>query len=179
MACPLCKTTTVLVSERCEAPDDVAAGPSAPLTLLLDNVRSVFNVGSIFRSADGAGATHLYLAGITPSPEHKAMRKTALGAEELISWSSHKNSVLLAEELVSAGHTLWALERTGGSSDLFEAARQRPRGSLVLVLGNEVTGVDPGVLALCEQAVHIPMRGSKASLNVATAMGVAAYALCA
>lgn len=177
VACPLCKTTTELASERCDEPDDTVAEPAAPLAFLLDNVRSVFNVGSIFRSADGSGAGHLYLGGITPTPDHKAMRKTALGAEEWIAWSAHNNSVQLAEELANAGHTLWALERTRGSEELFTAALSRPSGSLVLVLGNEVAGVDPGILPFCERCVHIPMRGSKASLNVATAMGVAAYAL--
>lgn len=177
VACPLCKTGTQLASERCQAPGEGVTSPAAPLALLLDNVRSVFNVGSIFRSADGSGAGHIYLGGITPTPDHKAMRKTALGAEESVSWSAHKNSVQLAEELAEQGHTLWALERTKGSDDLFTAASARPEGSLILVLGNEVAGVDPGILPYCERCVHIPMRGSKASLNVATAMGVAAYAL--
>ncbi len=149
------------------------------MEFLLDNVRSVFNVGSIFRSADGAGVSHLYLGGITPSPGHKAMRKTALGAEEQIAWSVHRNGVQIAEELAGAGHTLWALEWTRESVDLFEAAEARGSGKLVVVLGNEVTGVDPGILSVCEQVVHIPMRGNKVSLNVATAMGIAAYALSA
>ncbi len=176
--CPLCKIETQLASERCAEPDADVSNSTAPLSLLLDNVRSVFNVGSIFRSADGVGAGHIYLAGIAPTPDHKAMRKTALGAESWISWSAHKNGAQLAEELADRGHTLWALERTQGSEDLFVAAPKRPEGSLVLVLGNEVAGVDPGILRHCERCVHIPMRGSKASLNVATAMGIAAYALC-
>ncbi len=175
--CPLCNVSTQLAAERCEEADDVVAGAPAPLALLLDNVRSVFNVGSIFRSADGCGATHLYLGGISPTPEHKAMRKTALGAEELIPWSRHYNGAELAEKLVGQGHTLWALERTKGSEELFVAAQTRPKGSLILVLGNEVAGVDPGILAHCQRSVHIPMHGSKLSLNVATAMGIAAYAL--
>lgn len=178
VACPLCKTTTELVSERCDAPDSPGTFEAAPLSLLLDNVRSVFNVGSIFRTADGAGATHLYLGGITPTPDHKAMRKTALGAEQWLGWSAHRNSVQIAEQLKGQGHVLWALERTRGSENLFEAVATRPTGSLVLVLGNEVAGVDPGILAFCERCVHIPMRGNKESLNVATAMGIAAYGLC-
>ncbi len=177
--CPLCKGETVLVSERCAQPDPGKVEEAAPLEFVLDNVRSVFNVGSIFRSADGAGVSHLYLGGITPRPGHKAMRKTALGAEERIAWSAHRDSVLLAEELVRTGHTLWALEHTLDSVDLFDVAAKRGSEKLVVVLGNEVTGVDPGVLPFCDRVVHLPMRGSKASLNVATAMGIAAYALSA
>lgn len=175
--CPLCKTTTCLASERCVSPEDEALRSFHSLDLLLDNVRSVFNVGSIFRSADGAGVSHIYLGGITPSPQHKAMRKTALGAEEWIPWSAHANGARLARELVERGHTLWALERTASSVDLFKTAHERPLERFVLVVGNEVTGVDPGVLEHCDRTVHIPMRGEKASLNVATAAGIAAYAV--
>jgi 23S rRNA (guanosine2251-2'-O)-methyltransferase len=178
VACPLCKTTTVLASDRCRprAPEAAAAGQD--LALLLDNVRSVFNVGSIFRSADGCGCGPIYLCGITPTPDHAAMRKTALGAEKTIKWTQHNNSLELAQELVGEGKVLWALEYTETSIDLRSAALECRPSNLVLVLGNEVTGVDPDVLALCQRTVHIPMRGHKASLNVATAAGIAAYALC-
>jgi tRNA G18 (ribose-2'-O)-methylase SpoU len=148
------------------------------LRLLLDNVRSVFNVGSIFRTADGCGIDTIDLCGITPTPEHSAMKKTALGAEKTITWQHHNNSLDHAEVLLRSGKTLWGLEYTENSIDLHEAQRGRPDRDLVLVLGNEVTGVDPGLLALCERTIHIPMRGQKASLNVATAAGIAGYALC-
>ncbi|MCP4446054.1 MAG: RNA methyltransferase [Myxococcales bacterium] len=142
-------------------PEEDAVSPTQPLHLLLDNVRSIFNVGSVFRTADGAGTSHLYLGGITPGPEHKAMRKTALGAEELIQSSKHADSVQLAEELSETGHVLWALERTRGSVDVFEAASERPSGSLVLILGNEVAGVDPGILQFWPgRPGSLPPRGS-------------------
>lgn len=178
VACPLCKAATTLVAERSASAVQVQAAPPQELLLLLDNVRSVFNVGSIFRSADGCGVKKIYLCGISPTPDHAAMKKTALGAEKTVEWHQHNNSVLLAQELVCAGQTLWSLECTADSTDLFVAAAERPATALTLVLGNEVTGVDPGLLALCERTVHIPMRGNKASLNVATAAGIAAYALC-
>ncbi len=177
VACPLCKSATIWAADRCRAPNATTRLPGKPLELLLDNVRSVFNVGSIFRSSDGAGVNRLYLCGITPTPAHKAMDKTALGAQQVVPWSQHNNALTLARELVAGGRTLWALEYCQGSRDLQELAPARPE-SLVLVLGNEVTGVDPELLALCAKAVHLPMRGSKNSLNVASAMAVAAYALC-
>jgi tRNA G18 (ribose-2'-O)-methylase SpoU len=144
----------------------------------LDNVRSVFNVGSIFRSADGCGIATIDLCGITPTPEHSAMKKTALGAEKTIAWRHHKSSLDCAQELLRSGKILWALEYTQDSQTLEEALPLRPSGELVLALGNEVTGIDPGLLTLCERTIHIPMRGQKASLNVATAAGIASYALC-
>ncbi len=106
------------------------------------------------------------------------MKKTALGAEKTVAWKHHNNGLDHAEELLRAGKLLWALEYTADSIDLEGAQRERPAGDLVLILGNEVTGIDPGLLALCERTVHIPMRGQKASLNVATAAGIACYALC-
>lgn len=178
VACPLCKTETALVSDRAQTPSEaIALAPVLPLSFLLDNIRSVFNVGSIFRTADGCGASHLYLGGITPTPDHSAMRKTALGAEKRLPWSSHRNGPILAAELVSSGKRLWALEYTTQSVDIFHLTDGRPSTEIVLVVGNEVTGVDPGILAHCERTLHIPMHGEKASLNVATAIGIAGYAL--
>ena len=178
VACPLCASPCVWVADRCLPAPRSEGRAARPLELLLDNVRSVFNVGSIFRSSDGAGVQGLYLCGITPTPAHKAMDKTALGAQARVRWTHHANARRLASDLLEAGKTLWALEHCKASVDLFDAAEPRPE-ELVLVLGNEVTGVDPGVLELCSLTLHIPMRGAKNSLNVATAMGVAAYALTA
>jgi tRNA G18 (ribose-2'-O)-methylase SpoU len=143
-------------------------------------VRSLFNVGSIFRSADGAGLRHLYLCGVTPTPDHPKLGKTALGAEKQVAWSHHRNAVILAEELRAAGWTLWALETGAAAESIFTVALPRPplpQPPLVLVAGGEVTGVDPDVLALCARRVAIPMAGRKESLNVAVAFGVAAVIL--
>ena len=176
--CPLCKTPTQLVCDRALTPTSKPEHAKQDLQLLLDNVRSVFNVGSIFRTADGCGIETIYLCGITPTPEHASMRKTALGAEKTIAWSQHNNSLDLARDLLQAGKRLWALEHTETSLPLADLSFEDSSSQPVLILGNEVTGVDPGLLELCEQSIHIPMRGHKASLNVATAAGIASYSLC-
>ncbi len=103
------------------------------------------------------------------------MRKTALGAHESIAWKHVNNSVRLAASLAQKGHEIWALEQTETSEDIFVAANHKPKTPLVLVLGNEVTGIDPGVLSHCHRQVHIPMYGAKESLNVACAFAIAAY----
>jgi 23S rRNA (guanosine2251-2'-O)-methyltransferase len=147
------------------------------LSALLDNIRSTFNVGAIFRTADGAGFEHIHLCGITPTPENPKVGKTALGAEKNIPWSYANNSLQAARELKERGAVLWALEGTPQAVPLNQATHQKPDTPLVLVAGNEITGVDPELLALCERVVWIPMRGQKESLNVAVAFSIAAYSL--
>lgn len=184
--CPRCGGVTVVAhvlpaqEETFSRPSksaDPNPGPLAPIAAVLDNVRSTFNVGSIFRSADGAGIAHLYLCGVTPTPAHAKLAKTALGAERAVPWSYHNNAVILAHDLNSQGWTLWALEEdsNGQAVSLFSALL--PSTPLLLVIGSEVTGVDPSLLCLCEEKLAIPMRGHKRSLNVATAFGVAAVVL--
>jgi 23S rRNA (guanosine2251-2'-O)-methyltransferase len=142
---------------------------------LLDNVRSVFNVGSIFRSADGAGFDRLYLCGVTPTPANPKLAKTALGAHNAIPWETSPNAVDLALRLRAEGCHLWALEEGPAAEPLLHAPP--PSSNTVLVVGSEVAGVDPGLLSLCERTLAIPMRGAKRSLNVATAFGIAALIL--
>ncbi|MCB0062608.1 MAG: RNA methyltransferase [Caldilineaceae bacterium] len=176
--CPRCGASTtvqctVLVGE--EAVRSTVHTTPLPLRVLVDNVRSTFNVGSIFRSADGAGFQQLFLCGITPTPTNPKLAKTALGAEEAVAWSYHANSVDCAHLLRQQGHTLWALEEHPHALSLFAAPL--PPAPLVLIVGNEVTGVDPALLTLCDQTVALPMYGIKRSLNVATAFGAAAVIL--
>ncbi|GEM_PF-47247 len=147
-----------------------------PLEALFDNIRSLRNVGSMVRTADGAGVRHLHLCGITPTPDHPDLRKTALGAEQNVVWSYHRDAVAAATSLRDRGMRLWALEGTSGASPLFSAL-EGEASAIVLVLGHERAGVDPGVLRCCERVVRIPMHGTKQSLNVSVAFGVAAYAL--
>lgn len=178
--CPRCGGTTHLSSERYLSQENRATpgiqnGPV--IAALLDNVRSVFNVGSMFRIADGAGITHLHLAGITATPNHPKMRKTALGAEQVVSWTYHPNSLRAAQVLQAAGSQLWALEETHSRTDALFASIPVVQGPIVLIVGNEVAGIDPALLTLCDRVLAIPMQGHKRSLNVAVAFGIAAYVL--
>ena len=145
--------------------------------LLLDNIRSLHNVGSIFRTADGAGVAHLYLCGITPTPDNPRLAKTALGAQNSVGWSYHANGVETAVSLQQSGHCLWAVESMPDSRSLFATPQLPTNRPLVLLVGNEKAGVDPGLLALSEQIVHLPMQGHKQSLNVAVVAGTAVYYL--
>jgi tRNA G18 (ribose-2'-O)-methylase SpoU len=174
------------------------------LEALLDNVRSAWNVGAIFRTADAFGVRRIHLCGITPTPENKSVRKTALGAEKTIPWTTARNALVRARALKDEGYVLWALEqdeRAVSTTDFFADSRIRtdgpstdsftPKepgqadsppdggrrirtdlGPIVLIVGNEVTGVDPALLDLCEKILYIPMRGQKRSLNVEVAFGI-------
>ena len=145
------------------------------LTVVVDNVRSLFNVGSIFRSADGAGVAHLHLCGITPTPENPKLGKTALGAELTVPWSYHKNSLDCIAFLRRAGYLLWALEEERDAISIFQAPV--PPQPLALIIGNEVTGIDPALRRAADAVVALPMYGAKRSLNVATAFGAAVILL--
>lgn len=175
-ACPHCGGPLRVAVSGTLGQERTSAQPEARLShvgALLDNIRSIYNTGSIFRSADGAGIAHLYLCGMTATPQHPKVMKTALGAQERVGWSYHRNALEIATQLASEGVALWALEDGGEGCSLFACAP--PRAPTVIIAGNEVTGVDPGLLEVCERRVSIPMRGMKKSLNVATAFGIAAY----
>ena len=144
--------------------------------VLVDNVRSAWNVGSILRSADGFGFGHAYLCGITPTPEADAVQKTSLGAEEYVTWSYHPDAVKLVKGLKKEGWTILALEENERSIPVSKGKAVKA-DSTVLIAGNEVTGVDPGLIELADTILHIPMRGRKRSFNVANAFSIAAYAL--
>jgi len=158
--------------ERIETPHAV---PN--LEIVLDNIRSTFNVGAMFRTSDGAGVKKLYVCGITPTPEHPKIVKTGLGAEWSVPWSYHTNAVTVVKALKEQGYTVFALESTEASVSLFETTLPNVAKPLALVVGNEVTGIDPDILTLCDKAVHIPMLGYKHSLNVSIAFGIAVYHL--
>lgn len=178
--CPRCATVTV-VQEVVQVHDEMihsartgrnSEGKRPTLAVLVDNVRSLFNVGSILRSADGAGFQQVYLCGITPTPENPKLAKTALGAQDAVAWTQYNNSLDCAATLQAQGATLWALEEHPNAASIFTTSL--PPTPLVLVIGNEVTGIDPALLLCCDQIVAIPMLGVKRSLNVATAFGAAA-----
>ena len=147
-------------------------------SVLLDNIRSAWNVGSILRSADGFGFVHAYLCGISPTPEVEAVQKTSLGAEDSVPWSYHKDAVKLVKGLKKEGFRILALEDEPKAISLKTKEKKSDAGrESVLILGSEVTGVDPGLLELCDEIFYIPMRGEKKSFNVAMAFSIAAYVL--
>jgi tRNA G18 (ribose-2'-O)-methylase SpoU len=153
-----------------------AAGFVCDRAALVEDVRSLWNVGSIFRTADGAGFEHLYLCGITGTPPRKEIEKVSLGAEESVSWQYCLNPLSVTSDLKSNGIFLLGLEVTDQSELLADAIKTGKISSpLCLILGNEVTGVSPQLLTECDLVCHLPMRGMKESLNVAVAYGIAAY----
>ncbi|MGH7595977.1 MAG: RNA methyltransferase [bacterium] len=143
-----------------------------PFVAVLDNIRSLHNVGSIFRTADAAGVGKLYLCGMTGTPPRQEIRKAALGAEETVPWEYFKQTGKALAQLKQAGYFLLALENISTSIDYRRAAYQFP---LALVVGHEYNGITPEILAQCDGAISLPMRGLKVSLNVAVAFGVASY----
>lgn len=145
-----------------------------PLYLIAVNIRSLFNVGALFRTCDAFGVAKLYLTGYTGTPPRAEITKTALGAERTVPWEHHRQTVRLLRELHRQGIRIVALEQTRRSVPLPE---YRPRFPLALVVGNEVNGVNPAVCRMADDVVAIPMHGAKESLNVAVATGVALYAL--
>ncbi|MBI2578053.1 MAG: TrmH family RNA methyltransferase [Candidatus Wildermuthbacteria bacterium] len=144
--------------------------------VIVDNVRSLENVGSIFRTADAFGATKIFLCGITGIPHGKGdkISKTALGAEQWIPWEYHKQTWRVVEKMKRARVFIAALEQTSKSVPLDKFI---PRFPLALVVGNEVEGVSSSVLERADACVEIPMSGKKESLNVAVAFGIAAHAI--
>lgn len=152
--------------------------------LILHNIRSAYNVGSIFRTADGVGAFKVYLTGYTPAPyggkkilmhqAEKMIAKTALGAEKHILWEKTKDIGKLIQKLKKEGVRIVAVEQSKSSVDY---KKFRPKFPLALVLGNEVRGIDKKILKQCDAAIEIPMRGKKESLNVAVAAGIVMYEL--
>jgi tRNA G18 (ribose-2'-O)-methylase SpoU len=145
-----------------------------PAAVLLDNVRSMYNVGAFFRAADGVNLEKLCLCGITAHPPKKAISKTALGAEETVRWEHDWDALHMAEALRRRGFQLAAIETSPHALDLFE---WEPRFPVCVLFGNEVEGLRPQLLETADAHVRIPMLGQKNSLNVATAGGVVLYEL--
>lgn len=142
--------------------------------LILDNIRSRENVGSIFRTADAAGVKKIYICGITPVPPHPKITKASLGAETYVLWEYYKQAGKIIKELADKHMNIVALEQTRKSSDIFKF---KPKFPLILILGNEIRGVRPQILKQCDNIINIPMRGKKESLNVSVAAGVALFRL--
>jgi tRNA G18 (ribose-2'-O)-methylase SpoU len=147
-----------------------------PASILLDNLRSAYNVGAFFRTADASGIERLYLSGITitAGPPHRGVSKTALGAEEAVPWERIANPLACVDALRARHVEIAAIETSTHAVDLFE---WRPNFPVCLVFGNEVDGLAPELAARADRHVRIPMLGMKHSLNVATAGGIVMYEL--
>lgn len=143
---------------------------------ILYNIRSAHNVGAIFRTADGAGVSKLYLCGYTPTPNDrnvgKDITKTALGAETFVPWEKYKQTGRLIKKLKKEGIRIVVLEQSPRSTPYTKC---KPKFPLCLIVGNEVTGISKSILKLADDVIEIPMRGKKESLNVSVAFGIAAY----
>lgn len=145
-----------------------------PLTVVLNNIRSLYNVGSIFRTADGAGVEKIWLCGYTGFPPQSQISKTALGAEQRVPWEHHDDVLSVIRQLKKRGYRIVLLEQLDQSIEYHEFV---PSGPVCLVVGNEIEGVSDGLLPYCDCAVEIAMAGIKNSLNVAVAFGIVAYYL--
>ncbi len=141
-------------------------------SLILNNIRSLYNVGSIFRTADGVGLEKIWLCGITGIPPDSQISKTALGAEHSVPWEFQSSAREVIEKLRKQGYQIVLLEQTAQSIPYQEF---RPKGPVCLVVGNEITGVSEDLLPFCDAAIEIEMAGIKNSLNVAVAFGIVAY----
>jgi tRNA G18 (ribose-2'-O)-methylase SpoU len=140
--------------------------------LVIPNIRSGHNVGAMFRTADGAGVDAIYLTGYSPCPPHPQVDKVSLGAEKFVTWEYAKQAGTLLKKLKAQGYTIVGLEQTKKSVSIYS---YEPKFPLVLVVGNEKTGLTANLLKYCDATVEIPMRGKKNSLNVSVAAGIGMY----
>ena len=152
----------------------MATRPSREIYLIADRIRSMHNVGSLFRSADAFAVKKIFLCGYTAVPPRPEIAKVALGAEHTVPWQRELHAWRLIERLRRAGVMVVALEQTDHSPSL---ASFTPRFPLALIVGNEISGISPTLMKRADVMVHIPMLGKKESLNVSVAAGIALFAL--
>lgn len=157
--------------------EEFKRAPKTPLVLVLDNIRSLHNVGSVFRTADAFLLRGLRLCGYTGTPPHRDIHKTALGATETVAWEYWPDTAAAVARLKEEGYAVWAVEQATGAVMLqdFRPPADRP---LALVFGNEVEGVETGVLGLVDGCLEIPQAGMKHSLNISVTAGIVVWDLC-
>ena len=143
----------------------------SPLVVVLDNVRSMHNVGSVFRTADAFLVESICLCGYTPRPPHRDIHKTALGATDTVNWKYFYSTMEAVKKLKEDGYRIWAVEQVKNSKKLNEI-ELKPDEKAAIIFGNEVEGVSNEVLALCDDFIEIPQLGMKHSLNVSVAAGI-------
>jgi tRNA G18 (ribose-2'-O)-methylase SpoU len=169
------KLTHDEISENRNTLENIHEVKKLPVYILLNSIRSTYNVGSIFRTSDGAMIEKLYLCGYTPHPPKKEILKTALGSTESVNWEYIKNPKEVILKLKENGVKICALELTDNSKPYYELSiKDFP---LCVIVGNEITGVSQDLIDLCDFSIEIPQYGIKQSLNVAVAYGVAVFEL--
>jgi tRNA G18 (ribose-2'-O)-methylase SpoU len=148
-----------------------------PVVIVLDNIRSMHNVGSVFRTADAFLIRAIYLCGYTPQPPHRDIQKTALGATEAVEWRYFPSTAEGVGALKADGYVVYAVEQTEGSVLLQAFGGRSGHKPVAVVFGNEISGVGEEALALCDGAVEIPQWGTKHSLNISVAVGIVLWEL--
>lgn len=152
-------------------PEQFRRSEKSPFVIVLDNVRSQSNVGSVFRTADAFRTECIYLCGITAVPPHREIQKTALGATESVDWRYFKVTMDAINELKSRGYKIVGIEQVEGSVDLADFEIEKG-ANYALIFGHEVNGVDQAVLDVCDEVVEIPQFGTKHSFNIAVSTGI-------
>ena len=156
--------------------DEFKNTDKTPIVVVLENIRSAYNVGSVFRTADAFLIEAIYICGYSAKPPHKEIKKTALGAEETVEWKHFKSAEVAIEELKSKKYKVFAVEQAEGSYKL-HSSNFKQNERIAVVFGNEVTGVEQSTINICDGCIEIPQLGMKHSLNVATAAGVVLWEL--
>jgi tRNA G18 (ribose-2'-O)-methylase SpoU len=155
--------------------DEFKRADKTPVIVVLDNIRSMHNVGSVFRSADAFLVEAIFLCGYTPQPPHRDIHKTALGATETVNWIYFENTVNAIKQLKEKEYRIFAIEQTEGSISLEKFSEHNQK--LAVVFGNEVEGVQNEVLKFCDGCIEIPQLGMKHSLNISVAAGIVLWKL--
>ncbi|MGQ9799353.1 MAG: RNA methyltransferase [Ignavibacterium sp.] len=158
--------------KRCKI-EEISTIKKLPVYVILNSIRSSYNVGSIFRTSDGAMIEKLYLCGYTPHPPKKEILKTALGATESVNWEYVKDPLAVINDLKSKGIKICALELTENSKPYYDLTKND--FPIALVVGNEISGISQDILDQCDLSIEIPQYGIKQSLNVAVAYGIAIF----
>lgn len=154
-----------------KTPEEFIKAAKTPLIVILDNVRSLNNIGSVFRTSDAFLVEKIYLCGITATPPHKDIRKTALGATENVAWEYTEDTITLVERLKKEGVKVISIEQAENATSL-EHIKVKANTKYALIFGNEVKGVNQAVVSASHQVVEIPQKGVKHSLNISVSVGV-------
>jgi len=158
-----------------KSPEELKEAAKHPILVILDDVRSMHNVGSVFRTCDAFAVEALYLCGYTPAPPHRDIHKTALGATETVAWQNFTTTLEAVEEARQNGYAIYAAEQAHNSTPLHDFAWNNEK--IAIVFGNEVDGVNEAVLQAVDGCIEIPQWGTKHSLNISVAAGVVLWQL--